>query len=199
MVNPIPDAIKEILGALTPAQQVTMRSYIASLRSEIKDLEADLLAKNDEDPHAHYHGHDKCTEDHAHSDKVHDSHHTDEGHEHEREPKKHKEDDHHHHDHKPHATKAHGEEHHGHDHKHTAECTHDHAHQKEEEAKHDGHHGHHEHHGHHGHGHDHHEKKDDVPEWKKKALEKGNDPNAAPFGGSWNAESNISASDNMEE
>jgi hypothetical protein len=59
MAKPIPDAIKEILGALTPAQQVTMRSYIASLRSEIKDLEADLLAKNDEDPHAHYHGHDK--------------------------------------------------------------------------------------------------------------------------------------------
>jgi hypothetical protein len=40
---------------------------------------------------------------------------------------------------------------------------------------------------------------DDTPAWKKAALEA--DPNAAPFGGSWNAESNLSASngEKMEE
>jgi hypothetical protein len=33
----------------------------------------------------------------------------------------------------------------------------------------------------------------DVPAWKKVALESGADPMAAPFGGDWNTESNISA------
>lgn len=61
MVNPIPDQVKEVLGQLTGPQQVALRSYIASLRSEIKDLEAELLAKNDPDPHAHYHGHEKVS------------------------------------------------------------------------------------------------------------------------------------------
>ena len=59
MVKPIPDNVKEILGQLSGPQQVAIRGYIATLRSEIKDLEADLLAKNDPDPHAHYHGHEK--------------------------------------------------------------------------------------------------------------------------------------------
>ena len=34
---------------------------------------------------------------------------------------------------------------------------------------------------------------DNIPEWKKKALESGADSMAAPFGGSWNAESNLTA------
>ena len=59
MVKPTPDNVKEILNSLSGPQQVTMRSYIASLRAEIKDLEGQLLAANDEDPHAHYHGHEK--------------------------------------------------------------------------------------------------------------------------------------------
>jgi hypothetical protein len=74
--------------------------------------------------------------------------------------------------------------------------------------------------GNHDHGHDHehkhsdhHEKKEhehattateeEVPAWKKQALEAGNDPMAAPFGGNWNTESSLSASDSgvkkMEE
>eukprot|EP00977_Amphora_coffeiformis_P029863 scaffold43132_cov130-Amphora_coffeaeformis.AAC.1 len=58
-MKPIPDNVKEILGQLPGPQQVALRTYIAALRSEIKDLEAELLAKNDVDPHAHYHGHEK--------------------------------------------------------------------------------------------------------------------------------------------
>lgn len=60
-------------------------------------------------------------------------------------------------------------------------------------------------HGHkhgHDHGHKHHEGKttaDDMPAWKKKALESGADPMAAPFGGDWKGESSLSASDKMEE
>ena len=109
----------------------------------------------------------------------------------------------------------------GHAHYHgDVKCTHDHGHDeqsheepnKKEETHKEGHdHGHkHDHHeDHHSHGHDHengnqredhhHEhqhqhcdqKEDDIPEWKKKALNA--DPNAAPFGGSWNAESSVDA------
>ena len=60
-MKPIPDNIKEILGQLAGPQQVALRTYIASLRSEIKDLEAEVLAKTDPDPHAHYHGHEKVS------------------------------------------------------------------------------------------------------------------------------------------
>jgi uncharacterized small protein (DUF1192 family) len=59
MVKPIPDNVKDILNELSSTQQVALRTYIASLRSEIKDLEGELLAKTDSDPHAHYHGHEK--------------------------------------------------------------------------------------------------------------------------------------------
>ena len=58
-MKPIPDNIKDILSALPGPQQVALRTYIASLRSEVKDLEAQVLAKSDPDPHAHYHGHEK--------------------------------------------------------------------------------------------------------------------------------------------
>jgi len=61
MPKPIPDNIKEILGQLTGPQQVALRGYIATLRAEIKDLEADVLAKSEPDPHAHYHGHEKVS------------------------------------------------------------------------------------------------------------------------------------------
>ena len=60
-MKPIPDNVKEILGQLAGPQQVALRTYIASLRSEIKDLEAELLSKTDPDPHAHYHGHEKVS------------------------------------------------------------------------------------------------------------------------------------------
>jgi hypothetical protein len=58
-MKPIPDNVKEILSQLTSPQQVALRGYIATLRSEIKDLESDMKSKDDPDPHAHYHGHEK--------------------------------------------------------------------------------------------------------------------------------------------
>lgn len=68
MPNPIPENVKATLGELTPSQQVTIRAYIATLREEIKGLEESIAKTNDPDPHAHYHGHDKCTADHGHGD-----------------------------------------------------------------------------------------------------------------------------------
>ena len=65
----MPDNVKEVLSSLTGQQQVTLRAYIASLREEIKDLEAKVMvatSSDDPDPHAHYHGHEKCTSDHGH-------------------------------------------------------------------------------------------------------------------------------------
>ena len=38
----------------------------------------------------------------------------------------------------------------------------------------------------------------EVPKWKKKALSENLDPSAAPFGGNWNMESVVSASDKVE-
>lgn len=60
-MKPTPDNVKEILNQLPGPQQVVLRTYIASLRSQIKDLEAEVLAKSDPDPHAHYHGHEKVS------------------------------------------------------------------------------------------------------------------------------------------
>lgn len=36
---------------------------------------------------------------------------------------------------------------------------------------------------------------DDIPDWKKKAMDA--DPNAAPFGGTWDKEASVSASEDM--
>jgi hypothetical protein len=218
MVKPIPDNVKEILSQLSSSQQVVLRSYIATLRSEIVTYEEEKLNADNTDPHAHYHGDVKCTADHGHVDTEHTDHH----HEH-----VHTEHCAHEHDHKDKDT--HGTEH-GHEHKHAEHsCDHDHS---SKEKDHD--HGHHEHkhtekhddnhqHAHHehtedcGHGHDHKEQNhhhdhthteamehdhhdnddDDAPAWKKAALSA--DPMAAPFGGTWNAESNISASDGTKK
>jgi polyhydroxyalkanoate synthesis regulator phasin len=61
MVKPIPDNVKDCLSELSPAQQVTLRTYMGTLRAEIKDLEENIrtLEDPDPDPHAHYHGHEK--------------------------------------------------------------------------------------------------------------------------------------------
>ena len=171
MVKPIPDEIKEILAGLSTAQQVTMKGYIASLRSEIKDLESEVLTKSDPDPNAHYHGHEKCTTDHGHKDHDHHSHdhHKEHKHDHNDHPKEHK------HDHK--------------EHKHDHHEKHDHQ---------DNKHKHHDCEGHdHKHGHDHEE---EIPAWKKKALESDSDTASAPFGGNWNTETELNVkSDQMEE
>ena len=71
MVKPIPDKIKECLSELSAAQQVALRGYIGTLRAEINSLEEQLRTAEDPDPHAHYHGHDKCTADHGHVDGEH--------------------------------------------------------------------------------------------------------------------------------
>lgn len=199
MVKPIPDNVKEILGQLTGPQQVALRTYIASLRNEIKELEQDALTKNDPDPHAHYHGHERCTHDHGHDAAEHKG----DSHEHKHEHK-HAKVETHDHDHK--HDHEHGDhcEHESHAHKHHDHKTHDHGHDhKKEHSK--GHH-HHDHshedkkeHKAHDHGHDHAHEEDvkmenadeDIPAWKKEAMSA--DPSAAPFGGSWNTESNVSA------
>jgi hypothetical protein len=210
MVKPIPDNVKDVLNQLSSSHQVVLRSYIATLRSEIVAFEEEKLNTDNNDPHAHYHGDVKCTADHGHVDTEHANHH----HEH-----VHTEHCHHEHDHKDtHIAK---DSHDHHEHKHTEHCCdhgHDHKEKKHEHEHHehtskteccddhnekhsDGHeHKHHvhsengehehDHKEHHHHEHDHH---DDVPAWKKAALTA--DPSAAPFGGNWHSESNISAKD----
>lgn len=61
MVKPIPENIKNTLSELSAAQQVAIRGYIGTLRAEIKGLEEEIRTLQDPDPHAHYHGHEKCT------------------------------------------------------------------------------------------------------------------------------------------
>lgn len=61
MLDPIPDKVKACLGELSPTQQVILRGYIGTLRAAINDKDAEIRALNDDDPHAHYHGDQKCT------------------------------------------------------------------------------------------------------------------------------------------
>ena len=75
MSKPIPDDVKETLGQLSGPQQVVLRKYIATLRAEIKQLNEEILGLKDEDDHAHYHGHEKCTADHGHDSHDHSSDH----------------------------------------------------------------------------------------------------------------------------
>lgn len=65
MVKPMPENIKACLGELSISQQVTLKGYIGTLRSEITDLEEKLRTLQDPDPNAHYHGNEKCTADHG--------------------------------------------------------------------------------------------------------------------------------------
>ena len=96
-----------------------------------------------------------------------------------------------------HSHSAHDHEHHGEEHAHA----HDHD-MKEEHGHSESAHAHeHQEHSHeHGHKHAHDETKDEMPAWKKKALEGGaSDHMAAPFGGEWTTESNLSAKDHKME
>jgi hypothetical protein len=171
MVKPIPDNVKGILNELPPAQQVILRSYIASLRSDLVALEEQRTTA--EDSHAHYHGHELCTADHGHGE-----HEKDHDHEHKHtEHCDHKED----HDHKHHD---HAEDH---AHTHTEHCEHEHK-----DHKHD----HHEHKHHHDDEAPAAKEEEDLPAWKKAAL--SSDPSAAPFGGNWHSESNVSAADSAK-
>ena len=211
MVKPIPDKVKECLAELTAAQQVTLRGYIGTLRAEIKELEDQFRTVNDPDPHAHYHGHEQCTADHSHEDH-HEKKAEDHSHEHHHGHEKCTENHDHDHHHEKKAEDHSHEHHHGHE-KCTENHDHDHHHEKKAEDHSHKHHSHkhaedkehnHEHkeHNHeHKHEHSHADKeKEDMPAWKKRAMESGNDPMAAPFGGNWNAESSLSATDTkMEE
>ena len=47
----LPENVQAILKALPVHDQVVLRSYIASLREHVKDLEHKLLAPEDADPH----------------------------------------------------------------------------------------------------------------------------------------------------
>mmetsp|Transcript_19723 Transcript_19723/g.29213 ORF Transcript_19723/g.29213 Transcript_19723/m.29213 type:complete len:175 (+) Transcript_19723:98-622(+) len=172
-MSALPDNVKAVISRLSVQDQVVIRSYIAGMRDELKELKVKSEHADDDDPHAHYHGHEKCTADHGHQDHEHkEDHHS---HEHHGE-KKCTED--HSHDHKHDDHKCDGG--HAHEHKHSS---HDHSHDhKKKEEHHD-----------HEHAHKHHEEKEDedMPAWKKQALDA--DPNAAPFGGSWNVESSMDA------
>jgi hypothetical protein len=213
MVKPIPDFVKEILSQLSSSQQVVLRSYIATLRSEIVSYEEEKLNANNTDPHAHYHGDVKCTADHGHVDTEHTDHHHEHEHtEHCQHKHDHKEthiakDSHNHQEHKHEEASCdhgldHKEKHHDHvqgnrDHDHK-EKHHDHEHHSHDhKEKHDADGHQHKHHVHsenceHEHDHTTHHQ-DDIPAWKKAALTA--DPTAAPFGGNWHIESNISAKD----
>ena len=145
----------------------------------MKDLEQEVLTLKEGDAHAHFHGHEKCTHDHSHDEEAHDDDQKmEDSHEHSHE---HKREDHEHaHDHGTCTAKHDHHEHehaHGHEHSHGhgGSCTADHSHDE----------------------HAHHHKDDDIPAWKKKAMD--SDPMAAPFGGSWNTEASVDATAPQEE
>jgi hypothetical protein len=55
----IPDNVKEVISRLSVQDQIIIRSYIAGMRDELKELRAKLEHGHDgDDPHAHYHGHE---------------------------------------------------------------------------------------------------------------------------------------------
>jgi len=145
--------VKEVLSRLAAKDQVVLRAYIAGLRDQLKEYKV-KAEHSDVDPHAHYHGHEKCTHDHGHDNNHEKS-----------EEETHEKDS---------SCDGHKAEH---------NHEHEHSHEHKLEHKHD-----------HGHDHDHKmEEAEDVPAWKRRALEKGDDPNTAPFGGSWNTESSLDA------
>ena len=170
MVKPIPDNVKEVLNGLSSPQQVVLRTYIASLREAIKTFEA----AQDQNPHAHYHGHEKCVFDHSHGNTSHqkaDHHETcTEDHSHDENYR----EGSHLHDHHA-CNEEHGHVH-GHDRIEPEHAPHNDEHQ--------------------GHLHEHAETMEEAPAWKKRALDAGlNDSMAAPFGGSWTTEASLSATD----
>eukprot|EP00804_Cyclotella_cryptica_P024012 CCRYP_020053-RB/>CCRYP_020053-RB protein AED:0.08 eAED:0.08 QI:109/1/1/1/1/1/4/951/349 len=153
MTSKTPSNVLEAIKKLEASDQVTVQTYLAKLKSTIKDLEQQLTAArdgnddDDHDGHAHYHGGERCTGNHDHG---HD-HHTEQADEV--------------------AAPA------------PSSCCEGHSHE----------------HGH-GHGHEHehcHKAKDadddldKIPAWKKEAMNA--DPNACPFGGTWDTEASVDA------
>ena len=54
----LPDNVKAVISRLSVQDQVVIRSYIAGMRDELKELRVKLEHAGDDDPHAHYHGHE---------------------------------------------------------------------------------------------------------------------------------------------
>ena len=54
----LPENVKAVLSRLSVQDQVVIRSYIAGMRDELKELRVKLEHAHDDDPHAHYHGHE---------------------------------------------------------------------------------------------------------------------------------------------
>eukprot|EP00986_Skeletonema_menzelii_P017171 scaffold17998_cov115-Skeletonema_menzelii.AAC.2 len=67
MAPKTPAAVSDAIKKLSASEQVAVQTYIAQLKSNIEDLETEVLQLKDGDEHAHYHGHEKCTSDHSHS------------------------------------------------------------------------------------------------------------------------------------
>ncbi|EED93782.1 predicted protein [Thalassiosira pseudonana CCMP1335] len=163
---PLPDNVKEVLSRLPAKDQVVIRSYIAGLRDQLKPRKQEYSSI-----------YILTLQLSSHLDfqefKAKAEHPDD--------------DDHaHYHGHER-CTSDHGHNHHHATPKELEEscdsCDSGHSHEHEHEHKHE-----------HAHQHHHDHKKDEeVPAWKKRAMEDGNDPSAAPFGGSWNTESSMDA------
>ena len=59
-MSSIPENVKAVISRLPVSDQVIIRSYIAGMRDELNELKVKLehAHEPDEDPHAHYHGHE---------------------------------------------------------------------------------------------------------------------------------------------
>ena len=56
----LPDNVKAVISRLSVQDQVVIRSYIAGMRDELKELKVKLehADDDDDDSHAHFHGHE---------------------------------------------------------------------------------------------------------------------------------------------
>ena len=57
-MSALPDNVKAVISRLSVQDQVVIRSYIAGMRDELKEMKVKLEHADDDDPHAHYHGHE---------------------------------------------------------------------------------------------------------------------------------------------
>jgi len=68
-----PQDVSDAIKKLEPSDQVLVQTFIAKLKSTINDFEAETH-EDEEDGHAHFHGHEKCTAEHEHDTHEHDTH-----------------------------------------------------------------------------------------------------------------------------
>ncbi|KAL7475931.1 hypothetical protein ACHAW6_001825 [Cyclotella cf. meneghiniana] len=82
MTSKTPADVLEAIKKLDASDQVTIQTYLAKLKSTVRDLEEQLTAArrgnvdhhddDDDDGHAHYHGGERCTGHHDHGHEHHD-------------------------------------------------------------------------------------------------------------------------------